>query len=246
MRGPQPWPEEGASSAEIALLEASRRERAPASMRARVLGLAVAGATTATSTGAAATTAVATKGGVTVLTKILAISLLGGGIAVGGVVVRGMHRTFVPPSRLALPATPPAPVESSMVVPVLPAPQPSPSVHVEAPTRPARPISTDSPLSREVTALESAHQALADLNPDAALRLLDRYSVKFPSGVLSSEATVLRVRALLMRGDRAGAQALADSFSSAHPESPYRQRLQDLFSQRPGVSAGASEQGTQR
>lgn len=87
----------------------------------------------------------------------------------------------------------------------------------------------DSRLSREVAALESVQLALTERNPDAALRLLDRYAASFPAGALSSEANVFRVRALLMRGDRAGAQAIVDAYSVAHPESPYGKRLQGLL-----------------
>jgi outer membrane protein assembly factor BamD (BamD/ComL family) len=88
--------------------------------------------------------------------------------------------------------------------------------------------STDDRLAGEVTALERAHQALAAHNHEAALHLLDRYRTQFPRGALASEETVLRVQALLASGDRAGAQALADAHSAAHPDSPYGRRLEDL------------------
>lgn len=69
---------------------------------------------------------------------------------------------------------------------------------------------------------------MAAHDPDAALRALDRYHAQFSGGALSSEETVLRVEALLMRGDKSSAVALANSFTAAHPDSPYARRIHDL------------------
>jgi hypothetical protein len=245
----RPWTEEGATDAESSLLKAARRERAPSNTRIKVLGLAAAVATTSAATNIAATTATATKsGGLAGLTKLLAVSLLGGGVIAGGVFVRETRQT--PASRVASPspaARPPEPGgRETGRAPLLPAPEPpsqspnaapsTPAVpaptavaHAETPAHHVLPGAPDNPLSREVAALEGAHQALAERNPDEALRLLDRYRLKFPAGALSSEATVLRVQALLMHGDRTGARALADAFAAAHPESPFGRRLEDLI-----------------
>jgi outer membrane protein assembly factor BamD (BamD/ComL family) len=97
-----------------------------------------------------------------------------------------------------------------------------------APLRQARPVSPSDQLAREVRALELAHRALTEHDPRAALARLDRYRAQFPGGSLSSEAAVLRAQALLASGDRAGAQAVADSFSAAHPDSPYASRLKEI------------------
>ena len=98
--------------------------------------------------------------------------------------------------------------------------------------RPARAAASDERLSREVTALELANAALGAKQPDAALRALDDYAQKFPRGALQSDATVLRVRALVARGDRAAAQRLADAYSAAHPDSPFTRRLDALVRER--------------
>jgi hypothetical protein len=230
------WSEEGGTAHEIALVEASRRERAPSNARARTLkalGIAAAVTSATTSSTVAATTAAATKGGLTVLMKVLAISLLGGGLLAGGLAVRASLHTVAPSSRpVAVSAGParPAVIEPSNAV--LPAPSASdgtdPSVHTRAPARAPHVVATEDRLSREVTALELAHKALTAHSPESALRLLTRYRAQFPSGVLASEEIVLRAQALLASGDRAGAQALADGYSAAHPDSPYAQRLEDL------------------
>jgi len=80
----------------------------------------------------------------------------------------------------------------------------------------------------EVSAIESAHRALSDHEPESALRLLDRYRARFPAGALAPEETAMRAQALLAAGRRARAQALADSYLPTHPDSPYGQWLMEL------------------
>jgi Tetratricopeptide repeat len=233
------WSEEGATAAESSLLAASRSERAPAHARARTLkalGIAAAVSTTAVT---AATTASATTGGVSLLTKILGISILTGGLVAGGLVVRASRVAPPSPAPAGTPpssasaATEPGPKEADPPPEPGPAAPPSASaslspVHASAPSRPAHGASPDDRLSQEVVALERAHQALASRDPGAALRLLDRYRAQFPGGALASEATVLRAQALLAEGDLTGAQTLADAYSAAHPDSPYARRIEDL------------------
>ncbi len=231
------WSEEGARGDAALLLEASRRERAPARARARTLealGVAVAGSAAATGTAMAATNA-ATKGGLTVLLKAAALSLVGGGLIAGVAVVHSAQLRARPS---------PLPVDSAAVearsveapveaVPVVDAPSPAPSTapseHASRPEHPAARASASAEvLARELNALELVHQALLGHDASAALRLLDRYQAQFPHGSLASEATVLRAQALLANGDRARAQALVDSYCSAHPEGPYARRLNEL------------------
>jgi hypothetical protein len=235
------WSEEGAGEA-ASLLEASRRERAPTRARARTLealGIVVAGSAAATGTAVAATNA-ATNGGLTLLMKVAVLSLVGGGIVAGGVaVVHSAHRRAARPNPVAVDsaAVEPRSVEPpAEVTPVIDAPSPPPNAagpgaqgHVGRPERlTTRASASAEVLARELRALELVQQALLGRDPDAALRLLDRYHAQFPHGSLSSEATVLRVQALLASGDRAGAQALVDGYCSAHPDSPYARRLNEL------------------
>ncbi|HTA90028.1 MAG TPA: hypothetical protein VK745_10645 [Polyangiaceae bacterium] len=234
------WSEEGARGDAALLLEASRRERAPAQARARTLealGVAVAGSAAATSTALAATNA-ATKGGLTLLLKAAALSLVGGGIIAGVAVVHSAQLRAARSSPVTVDSTAvePRSVEppvEAVPVPVVDAPSPAPSAapseHASRPDHPAARASASAEvLARELKALELVHQALLGHDPNAALRLLDRYQAQFPHGSLASEATVLRAQALLANGDRARAQALVDSYCSAHPDSPYAKRLNEL------------------
>jgi hypothetical protein len=94
-----------------------------------------------------------------------------------------------------------------------------------------RPVAVpSSSLSRELQVLKQAHEALARGNPNGALAALDDYHARFPQGALGAEETVIRVRALLARGDRARATAVAHQFSAAHPDSLYARRVELLVS----------------
>jgi hypothetical protein len=83
-------------------------------------------------------------------------------------------------------------------------------------------------LLEELALINSVRVALANNAADAALRSLDDYASKHPSGGLTMEALVLRVSALAALGDRASAKRLADAFLATHPDSPYAQRLRLL------------------
>lgn len=83
-------------------------------------------------------------------------------------------------------------------------------------------------LLEELALINSVRAALAKNAASAALRSLDEYASKYPSGGLTMEALVLRVSALAALGDRASAKRLADEFLATHPDSPYAQRLRLL------------------
>jgi len=235
------WSEEGATPAELSLLEVSRREQAPAKARARTLGalgLAVA-VSTATSTAVATTS----RSGVGLLLKVLGTSLLGGGLVVTGLAIHHAHlaatattsaKRVRTAANTSVPVKIPTASASTDSIPLATSDPEAevataPAVASSASQRPTRPEAAAGRLSREVAALERAHHALAAQDPSAALHFLDRYRAEFPSGALGSEATVLRVQALLASGNRAAAQTLADSYSSAHPDSPYSRRIQAIL-----------------
>ena len=240
------WTEEGATGVESGLLEASRAERAPDRARTRTLqalGVSTAVLTTAvtTTTAAAAPAAPASVIGWGLAVKVVGLSMVAGGLLVGALAVRTAREPAAPLTSVSqgVPVAPvPAanlPVASEPSVSEGPAPAtPAPEnpAHTGVRTRPripaSHPSSTNDHLAREVVALEHAQQALAAHDPAAALRWLDQYSTEFPGGALASDATVLRVQALLAKGDRGGAKALADRYAKDHPESPYAKRIEDL------------------
>ena len=82
---------------------------------------------------------------------------------------------------------------------------------------PARRVPPD--LEAEVATLGAARAALGGNDAPTALRALDAYDRAFPLGVLSDEATVLRIEALAERSDP-NAAILSERFVAAHPARP--------------------------
>jgi hypothetical protein len=129
----------------------------------------------------------------------------------------------------------PAPSVAAEVAPVDTAPAPEPakvsSNALLAPKRaaPAAPAAERSSLSQELTALESARRALGNGDSQRALRTLEEYSRRFSAPRLSSEATVLRIEALLASGSRQKAEDLARGFLTRNPNSPHERRVRALL-----------------
>jgi TolA-binding protein len=88
--------------------------------------------------------------------------------------------------------------------------------------------STSTSLTLEVARLDRAKSAVAAGQGAVALQELDAYAREFPTGSLRGEATLLRVDALLLAGDRAGAAALAKALVVAAPQSPLAPRLRGI------------------
>jgi hypothetical protein len=106
------------------------------------------------------------------------------------------------------PAEPAARVVEPTIGRALPAPKLAPERPVvsEASREPAQ---RPSPIALESQALEKALAKLRrDHDPLAAIALLDDYRARFPRGLLSVEASVARVDALLLLGRRGDALAL--------------------------------------
>lgn len=243
------WSEEGATEEELRLLESSRHERPDPSARARtLLALGVGGPPPA---GAPPRPNGATAGQVGLATKLVVLAVVGGAAVAGAAWLRHRHPTpvsvtsAVERAQVVVPVAAPAaraaaapvPVEEVAAAAAAPVAERERPRHVPArralrvapPEPPVEAPVAASTLSAEVAALERAHAALAAQDAEAALLALDRYRTKFPAGRLASEETVLRVQALLARGDAEAATALADGFSAAHPDSPYVDRVRDLL-----------------
>ena len=76
-------------------------------------------------------------------------------------------------------------------------------------------------------------RALASAKDSAgALRALDEYDRRFPSGLLSEEASLLRIEEIAARGDRETASSLARRFLAEYPRSVHAERLQPLLGKR--------------
>jgi hypothetical protein len=52
---------------------------------------------------------------------------------------------------------------------------------------------------------------------------------------------VLRIQALIERGDRAQASALAERFETANPKSPYAERIRSILSHPKGESSSTGQ-----
>ncbi len=91
------------------------------------------------------------------------------------------------------------------------------------------PSPASSALADEIAALDGAREALASGDSSRALRALDARDRAFPRGALGPEATVLRIEALALRGDRAAATRLAEAFLAASPRSPHASAIRTLL-----------------
>jgi TolA-binding protein len=222
------WSEEDATAEELSLLDVARRRRALPAQRAAVLSALGVGVATTT----AAAAGVAGVGGLA--TKLVGLALLASvGVGVGVTLLHSGadKRPQAPaPSAATLPA---ATMTTASTAASAAPPEPfdaprEPTAKVLAKPKPAPAASSS--LSRELQVLKQAHDALGKGNPNGALSALDDYHARFPQGVLGAEETVIRVQALLARGDRARAAAVAHQFSKAHPDSLYARRVEQLVS----------------
>jgi len=95
-----------------------------------------------------------------------------------------------------------------------------------APSAAATP--SNASLAAEIRLLDRTRAALGAGDTQGAQRLLHSYDQSRPSGVLSQEANLLRVRLLLARGDRRSAASLARQIIAEHPESTHVDSLRSL------------------
>jgi hypothetical protein len=98
------------------------------------------------------------------------------------------------------------------------------------PSRRPRRESADS-VRQQLALIDRARASLESGDTAGALREVDRYGREYPSGMLSEEALLLRVRAVAARGDRVAASALARRFLAAYPRSVHAKAVRDLLTQ---------------
>ena len=222
----------GGDDPKVALLRAGDAESPTSEARLRTLaavGTAIVGSTT-TATGAS-------KLGGAALLKWMGVALLvaGAGVYLGRSHVRAAHAPAAATSPTSVtvqlaPTT--APTVEALLAPAAPAasaPEARPSSHPLVVARPPSSAPAGGSLSDEIATIDEASRAVAAGDANGALRVLDRYQRDYPHGALSPEATTLRIQALLLRGDRAGANALADRFLAQNPDSPHATRIRSLL-----------------
>lgn len=247
MTDPRRLLDESRDELERALLRSVRSDAMPDGSRRRILaGVGLGGAVVAT-TSTAASSLIAGKtllfkGTSQVLFKWIAVSALAGLVPAGAWVARSSTQREVVASavRSAPIDEPKATTPSESTTARAPAPESPPAPAkpvVREPKAPVQVVAAAPSLSDEVAALQVARNALADHDASAALAALDRYKSRFGAGRLAPEATVLRIQALVERGDRAQAMALADRFESANPKSPYADRIRSIL----GTAKGAAQ-----
>jgi hypothetical protein len=195
--------------------------------------------------------AVATRASMALLAKWVSVGALSGVLVIGAShgrnvllgkteVVRpapeplGGHApapTVARGAELAAPALPP-PVETPAASERAVLPRP-PQLGAERRAANAAPVVApsggQSPLDAELALLDAARAAVASRDPDRALRLLDQHRRDFPNGQLAEEATYVRVKALVERGDRRQADIVARKFLEAFPASPHAKRIRALL-----------------
>jgi len=108
----------------------------------------------------------------------------------------------------------------------------APASQTALPPTAAPTASSVDPLSEQVVVLDRGRAALGAGDAAGCLRALDDFRRRFPKGALSTEATVLEVRARLASGDRAGASAVAHRFAQENPKSPYRTRILEIVAEK--------------
>ena len=91
--------------------------------------------------------------------------------------------------------------------------------------------------------LERARRALASGSASTALMELDTYEQSARARALGTEATVLRVEALLQSGQRTSAVALAQRLLAAQPRGPHASRLRSVVASSPYLLRGSSLAG---
>lgn len=91
---------------------------------------------------------------------------------------------------------------------------------------PPRAVQPAHRLGDELALLDRARAALAEQASDRALRLIEEYTRRFAGGVLRPEADVLRIEALVQRGDTERAERLSRRFTRAHPGHLLSSRVQ--------------------
>jgi hypothetical protein len=130
------------------------------------------------------------------------------------------------PTPLAIPAPQPSAAASSALKKASQGEVPG-SPNAESERRPSAKTPT---IAREIAALDGARAALERNDPTAALAAVDSHE-REGAVALGPEATVIRVEALLARGETSKAKALARRFLVENPSTPHATRMREVIHQ---------------
>jgi hypothetical protein len=243
--------DQGADDFERALLRSAARDAGSTRARARCLAAAAGASVIA---GAAASASAGTAAGTVLLVKWVGVGVVAGLTTVGA--VQGGRYAIRALSSRSASVQPSSPVRDRAVpprtaalgtaqVPREPAvagPLPSQRLDIEPNAGPATQAirsarngsvavfsEEDHTLDREVALLDAARSALSAGDAHRALSLLAAQQRQFPRGALGPEARLTRVKALLMLGDRAGAEAEARRLERARPGGAHASRARQLL-----------------
>ncbi len=89
--------------------------------------------------------------------------------------------------------------------------------------------SSDALLQEQVGLVDRARSLVASGDANGALRAVDAYEHRFPRGLLSEEASLLRIQAMAARGDRGAAAILAQRFRTMYPRSVHTDTIRWLL-----------------
>jgi TolA-binding protein len=91
----------------------------------------------------------------------------------------------------------------------------------------AKPLSDA--VRQQVSVLDRARSLTASGDLAGALRAIDEYGRRFPDGLFSEEASLLRMDVALARNDHGTAEVLARRFVSEHPQSVHGERARAVL-----------------
>lgn len=226
---PRPWPEDGATETEQALLRAGRADSPRKGADARLLASLQESPPPPLKPAALGRWA-----------KLGMVAVAAGGAALVTQQLARRHGTTPPAQPVTIAVAAEVPAEAPRPIPTEAVatdklPEPSNAVPVVTGHRAAgrRPNarSSDQPLGEETRALDRARVALDNHRSGEALRLLDEYGRRFPRGRLHPESMILRLAALVQGGSRSAAESLAGQLLNDATYEPYAARIQSLLRQ---------------
>jgi hypothetical protein len=172
----------------------------------------------------------------TAASKWLVIALVGGAVAVGGMIARRPAPLASKPveAPVEAPAVEVPPEGAPAAVPAESrseaAPEAEPAPKASAARRaPRAPSDPNEALKAEIGFLDGARAALAAGQPGRALAIVDDYGQRFPHGHFEPEAFVVRLDALVRSGDGERAQRLARDYLATHPNTPHAPRIRRVL-----------------